>query len=75
MLFVVKSDDNEHGLETLAEMASRLRLHPQELRREVEEGGLPAVKVGLKGLLFDPRVVLRILQQRAQQAAGTAGEG
>lgn len=66
---VVKSNEHEHGLETLAEIASRLRLHPQEVRREVDEGRLPAVRVGLKGLLFDPEVVLRILQQRARQGA------
>ena len=58
--------DEVHGLATLAEMASRLRLHPKELRREVEEGRLPAAKVGEKGLLFDPERVMALLRERAQ---------
>jgi len=51
---------------TLAEMAQRLRVHPGDLRREVEAGGLPAVRIGTKGLLFDPARVCLALRQRAR---------
>jgi len=67
--------DNESPLVTLAEMASRLRLQPQDLRREVEDGRLPAVRVGTKGLLFDVESVLRILQRRAQDESSALEPG
>ena len=67
--------NDENVLVTLAEMASRLRLQPQEVRREVEQGRLPAVRVGAKGLLFDPATVLRILQERAQEEASALKPG
>jgi 2,4-dienoyl-CoA reductase-like NADH-dependent reductase (Old Yellow Enzyme family) len=67
--------NDERVLVPLAEMAGRLRLHPQDLRREVENGRLPAVQVGTKGLLFDPECVLRILQQRAKDEASAMEPG
>lgn len=66
--------NDENVLVTLAEMASRLRLQPQELRREAEEGRLPAVRVGLKSLLFDPAVVDRLLRERAAKEAHQGGQ-
>jgi hypothetical protein len=68
-------NDEAQRLVPLAEMAGRLRLHPQDLRREVESGRLPAVQVGAKGLLFDPEIVLRILQQRARDEASAMKRG
>ena len=61
--------DNELELVTLAAMASKLRIRPQELRREVEQGRLPAVRIGQSSLLFDPTVVERLLAARAAEAA------
>jgi 2,4-dienoyl-CoA reductase-like NADH-dependent reductase (Old Yellow Enzyme family) len=68
-------NDKRKPLVPLAEMAGQLRLHPQDLRREVENGRLPAVQVGTKGLLFDPEIVLSILEQRARDEASALKPG
>jgi len=66
---------NEHprlDLVPLGLMAARLGIPPTELRQDVEDGGLPAVRVGKRGLLFHVATVERLLRERAEQAgAGT----
>jgi len=53
----------------LGAMADILHLHPTDVRHEVEEGRLPAVRVGQKGLLFGPIVVMNMLRCRARDEA------
>lgn len=55
----------EYGLLDLGAMASRLRVQPQDLRAEAEANTLPHVRVGKRGLLFDPEAVERVLAERA----------
>lgn len=61
-------EPKETRLVTLAQLASRLRVNPSDLRLEVEAGRLPAVRLGRRGLLFDPELVERILGERASMA-------
>jgi hypothetical protein len=52
------------GLLTLPGLAEELGLPLRWLRREVSQGHLPTMEVGGR-LLFDPKRVARILQDRA----------
>lgn len=61
-------DPTQPRLVTLAQLASRLRVNPSDLRLEFEAGRLPAVRLGQRGLLFDPELVERILGERASVA-------
>lgn len=59
--------ENENGaLLPLRAMALRLGIHPRELRAEADRGGVPFVRVGSRGLLFDAELVLAHLRARAQ---------
>ena len=56
-------------------MAARLGVRPQDLRAEAEAGTIPHVRLGTRGLLFDPERVLAVLAERAREAACKAKDG
>ena len=59
----------------LGAMASRLRVQPQDLRAEAEANTLPHVRVGKRGLLFNPEQVMAALDVRAaHRVSGPAKE-
>jgi hypothetical protein len=64
-------DQERTPLLSLGLMASQLGVRPQELRAEAEAGGLPCVRVGKRGLLFDPDRVFAVLAERAGDALPT----
>ena len=49
----------------LGEMAFRLGLQAKALREEAMRGGVPSVRVGERGLLFDEEAVQTALRARA----------
>lgn len=55
-------------LNTLREMSRLAGIQEKELRAEAEAGTLPHVRVGKRGLLFDPELVLATLEARARSA-------
>lgn len=50
-------------------MAGRIGVPPKELRSEAEAGTIPHVRVGERGLLFDPVAVMAALEARAKKSA------
>lgn len=58
----------------LGEMASRLGLQTKALREEAMRGGVPSVRVGDRGLLFDEDAVLAALKARATDARPQDGQ-
>lgn len=61
-------NSNLTGLLPIGPMAAHLGLAPRELRAEAESGKIPHVKVGERGLLFDPERVLAVLTERARES-------
>jgi len=70
----MQHESKEAQLLSLRPMALRLGIHPRELRVEAEREGVPCVRVGARGLLFDPAAVLERLRQRAQPASSKREE-
>jgi len=60
---VSSSDPNE--LVPLATAAAELGIQAIELRREIERGWLPHVRVGERAILLDLELVRRLLSERA----------
>jgi len=65
-------DEKRLQLVPLAAMAGLLRLSPADLRKDVEDGLLPAVRIGKRGLLFHVATIEGLLRQRAEQASARA---
>ncbi len=56
----------EHfSLLPLGAMASRLGIQPRDLREAAEAGAVPCVRLGQRGLMFDPSTVEQCLIDRA----------
>jgi hypothetical protein len=62
------TDSEARRLVPLGTLASDLGLQPRAIREAVEAGTIPAVKVGARGLLFDPRAVEDALLRQAEEA-------
>jgi hypothetical protein len=62
------STDNGERLLPLGAMASHLGIQPKDLRQAAESGTVPCVRVGERGLLFDPKAVEHVLAERAATA-------
>lgn len=57
---------SDQPLLPIGPMASRIGVQPKELRAEADAGTIPCVRVGLRGLLFDPIHVEAALRARAR---------
>jgi hypothetical protein len=57
---------NEHVLLSLGQMARRLKVAADALRKEAEAGRVPCVRVG-DSLLFSPEAVTASLAERASR--------
>lgn len=75
MLLSMKIERDGEALLALRPMAMRLGIHPRELRTEAEGGGVPCVRVGSRGLLFDPELVLASLARRARSVVQGVSDG
>lgn len=49
----------------LGAMAARLGVQPRDLREAAENGSVPCVRLGQRGLMFDPQRVESHLVERA----------
>ena len=56
---------SQNNLVPLSAAASELGIQARELRREVERGWLPHVRVGERAILLDLELVRRLLAERA----------
>lgn len=54
-------------------MANQMGVYPRDLREEAEAGTIPHARVGLRGLLFEPRAVFEMLCLRATGAIEVDG--
>ena len=70
----MRDRDGDERLLPLGAMALRLGIQAKDLRQAAEAGAVPCIRIGERGLLFDPEALLRVLEQRAREQAKAAGE-